>query len=295
MRADDLAILLPARRRFADARLSSEALRALSRADVLATAEAGYQAQLRRWFATDDSALPMAAALADAEDDALWLKLEPAYVRAESGVLRLLAFGDGLRLSDAEHTQLAATLSEVLAGDGWEWRSTADAWFLRHQSALPAPSFAMPEDLLGADILDHYPPPFWRSRFAEAQIALHHAPLNADREREGRLPVNALLFWGAGRHGTSLGAGMRELVSNDPLLTALSARAQPVSDSVARLIDHRHVRDFSVIFVADIAPALAQGQCVRLDFADGGILRLHRGQRWRFWRRAFRFDGPHNG
>jgi hypothetical protein len=286
-------VLLPEQRRFAGAPLSENTARLMARANALHKLEAGYQAQLQRYFQSPTS-LPMAAVLAAASDDAFYVCVEPAFVRAELGVMRLMAFGDDFQLSSAERLAFAQELQPIFADSDWQWMiDSNDGWNLRNDSANSAPNFAWPEDLLGADVLHTYQlaeQKYWNAWSNEAQIVLHNSALNQQRVVRGQLPVNAVLFWGGGRRTSRIESPVASVQSSDHILQMLYHAAERSNLSVDTLIDVRHARDFDAVFQQSIAPALAQGKRVRLDFSDGSQFELHSSQRFKFWRRRWTFD-----
>jgi len=144
----------------------------------------------------------------------------------------------------------------------------------------------------------------FRQLLSEIEMALHDHPVNAARVEAGRFPVNSLWLWGGGMLPVAQPERLPPLFCNDPLLLGLwrlnesPAAAWPGSmercleasaDGFAALIP------FAAEHVDDLEPALATLQDalrrrelteVRLFFANGVVVRLRRGHRWRWWRKA---------
>ena len=307
--ASTLTLLLPPR-----ARLQGD----LSRAPRLATmlgrgdrdsAAAGEDAQLVRHFDVLPRGLPVAALTreADCNDAALsqWLRADPAHVRADLGAGRMLACGElGLSRDDAE--ALVRALKPLFGDEGFPI-SVGDAsrWYLMLPRDVRLPAFAPPQDVLGDDIFAHLPEGEsgrrWRRLLSEAQVLLHNHPVNTRRAAAGLPAVNSLWFWGGGAlPDTVRSPGATRVVSDEPLLCALAARAglqcTPTTRMSGDLLDAgvivdlralRSIDDFDTRWAEPIA--LAQGarkfETLRLDFADGAQCRWRAAHRWRFWRR----------
>lgn len=292
-------LLLPASGRFEGAALPPVLARALARADLQLPGGDGRQ-QLHRHFPrvlAAEAGWPVAALTRqlDAGDagDGLWLRADPAHVAADMQGVRMLAHGPALALDTEHATALAAALQPVFAGHGMQLSTpVADRWYLQLPAQLPLPAFADIDNVLGDDLFDHLPAGepgrLWRSLLSDTQVLLHQHPLNRERAGQGKAAVNSLWFWGAGVLPASVDVGYGQVRSPDPLLQALAAGAV---DGPAQLVDLRHLRNPQVVMEQALLPLLAalQGgelQALELDFADGHVYRLRRGQRWRLWRRG---------
>lgn len=302
-----ITLLLPARDRFGGQRLSNDTGKALARADR-SRQEGDLLAQVldvlpRGW--------PVAAAARqrDAGDaaHALWLRADPAYVQPDINGARLLSYGQALGLNQADADALLRPLKPLFGDTGFPIDApTPSRWYLRLPAGAKLPTFTAPEQALGADMFDELPQGpegrRWRALLSEAQVVLHNHPLNAQRAAAGLAPVNSLWFWGAGALPDHVQTKYAHIASDDEALTALAAlggasvQAQPAAwngsaGQAERLFDLRGARDLAVLERAWFAPllaAMAQGDVKRLrfDFADGVRYDIHRGQRWRFWRRT---------
>ena len=281
-------ILLPERRRFATAMLSPGIAAILGRAHRLANAAPGEQAQLLRYFTLQSAQhWPMAAIQRqhDAGDarDKVWLRADPAYVRADMAGARLLAWGN-LALDARESAAFLRELAPSFQDIGYQLTATAaDRWYVSFPARTTLPTFSSPEQALGADLFEHLPQGEegrrWRALLSETQVILHNHPGNVERGALGKAPVNSLWFWGAGALPDAIKMNVSAVESPDPELRALAALAQ-ASATGPTLLDLRHERDWSIV-----EKQLPRDSSVVLDFADGARLKLQSRQRWRFWRR----------
>lgn len=147
---------------------------------------------------------PLAAfsRLASHEDgkDGGWLRADPVHLRPD--LSKLLVF-EPAALSLDEASQLAGHLN----GHGEELGVrvepvTATRWFARVDTPprmhSVSPAMAHGED--AARCMPSGPDAArWHQTMNLAQMLLHSAPLNRQRESEGLGPINSLWFWGAGR------------------------------------------------------------------------------------------------
>ncbi len=294
-------LLLPARSRFPGGSLPARVASALGRADR-STGDAGESAQLRRHF----QALPedwSAAALTrqvDAGDAAgsLWLRADPANVMPDMQGARLMASAESLRLEPADAAALLPALQPLFAGFGFQLDAPSPSrWYLRLPDDTPLPAFTAPDAALGDDLFEHLPEcdngRQWRALLTEAQVVLHQHPWNQQRVAQGRRAVNSLWFWGAGRLPQSVRTGHAQVRSRDALLQGLAAMAGVRIDgdqTVDALVDLRQLRSLEQLTRDAIAPlldAIGRGELreLQLDFEDGTCYRIHRGQRWHFWKK----------
>lgn len=302
---DRLTLLLPALSKFTGQALPAALGKALGRADRVRM-PAGEQAQLLRHFQPRPQAWP-AAALARVVDTGLedarsgaWLRADPAHLRADINGARLLGIGRTVGLDAADVVAFLPALRPLFGDAGM----TLDAphpqrWYLRLAREAKLPEFASPEQALGEDVFEHTPDGpearRWRRLLSEVQIVLHNHPHNARRLELGQVPVNGLWFWGGGVLSDAITGAAPTLFSDDPELrgAAILARldAMPLSEcnrfSDAALVDLRAQRDWSGLIQRwlDAAAATASQHAVVLDFSDGHVFTLARGQRWRLWRK----------
>lgn len=301
--------LLPSRARLPSLTADADVARLLARADRLPAGEAGERAQLQRHFRVSPTGWPLAALTRqlDARDagDALWLRADPAHVRADMTAVRLLACG-AIGLDREQADALLVAIKPVFDEAGCELSApTPDRWYLRLPTESALPAFVEPEHALGDEIHDLLPPgpsgrP-WRALLNEVQIVLHNHPLNAQRMRNGQLAVNSVWFFGAGRLPSQVSGPATGIASDDAELRALALAAgaelhdappsHAVMDVGVDLVDLRHHRDASRLtreWLLPLRQALLARRIARaeLDFADGSGLLLTPTQRWRIWRRA---------
>lgn len=299
-------LLLPARSRFPGGTLPAQVATALGRADR-SGGEAGESAQLRRHFQVQPEPWSAAALTrqVDAGDAAgsLWLRADPANVQPDMQGARLMASAETLRLEPADTAALLPALQPLFAGFGFQLDApTPSRWYLRLPDDTPLPAFTAPDQALGDDLFEHLPEGDngrrWRALLTEAQVALHQHPWNEQRLAQGRRAVNSLWFWGAGRLPQSVRTGHAQVRSRDALLQGLAAMAGVRVDgpgpddsrAVDALVDLRQLRSLDQLTGEAIAPlldAIGRGELreLLLDFEDGARFRIHRGQRWRFWKK----------
>ena len=299
-----LVLLLPALRRFGGRPLPAALGLALARADRHA-AEGGGLAQLRRHLQPlGDDAWPIAALQraqrhgASAVGQRHWLRADPVFWQADLSTARLMAWGN-LGLSPEEAGSLADSLRPAFDERGLEFEVLGPhAWCLGLPEGVAWPAFTHPLDALGDDAYGHLPSgpamrPL-RSLLGEVQVMLHQHPVNIERASAGLPPVNSLWFWGVGRLPERVQASARAVFSLDDEVTALAHAAgrlrleEPRAESGV-LMDLRHERDADrwAAILDEVLSVLRRGEVssVQLDSADGEQFTLHRGQRWRWWRR----------
>jgi hypothetical protein len=269
---------------------------------------AGSKPQLQRHFDVVPRYCPEApiTRMLDARDAShnAWLRADPAYVQADISGGRMLACGD-LDLSLADCEALLHPLKPLFGDEGFPISAPVpQRWYLMMPLESRFPEFSPPEAALGDNLESHLPAGDagrrWRRLLNEAQVILHNHPLNAQRAREGKPPVNSLWFWGGGAlpssvrcdHATVCGdelllRGLCEL-SKTPQEPVPSAHSGKLRDGDA-LVDLRGAKHLGLLATDWILPAAAvlrSEDSLRLDFADGAGWTIARSQRWRFWRRA---------
>lgn len=292
---------------------------------------AGEDAQIARVFEAVPRNISVAALTrqldaGDAEGYT-WLRADPASMRPDMASARLLSCGDELRLSAQEADDLLRSLKPMFGDEGFPISAPVPSrWYLSLPWDAELPAFAAPERVYGDDLLAHLPDGAagrrWRRLLNEAQIILHNHPVNAERIRAGRLPVNSLWFWGAGRLADHVQSALALAFTDEPFLAALCQRAgvirkprprelptgagftsvvdptgpSPNADKSAHadvgptLFDLRDVMGLEALDSRWLAPALdavAQGHAdaLHLDFGDGLRVRWRPAHRWRVWRR----------
>lgn len=298
-------LLLPEARRLGAP--SAEIAAALGRADLRDGLGEGRPAQLRRHLQLLPDRWPVAALTRqlDAGDaaGAIWLRADPCRIQPDINGARLLDHGPTLDLDAEDAKQLLPALKPLFGDAGipidapLPWR-----WYLRLAAGTPLPEFTGPEEALGTDLFEHLAEGSegrrWRRLLTEAQVVLHNHPWNERRAAAGKRPVNSLWFWGGGALPDAVRSEHDRLHGGDELACALAAAAGIAAPLPAAfeagegsaVFDLVAMRDPATLEDAWLRPALAalrQGRidALTLDTADGTVLSLRRGQRWRFWRR----------
>ncbi|HEX7324994.1 MAG TPA: hypothetical protein VF292_06545 [Rhodanobacteraceae bacterium] len=302
-----LYALLPEHRDF---RPEQGLQRWLARGDRLPDLADAHRATLRKLFTLDADGLPVAAlrhqAHVDAPVEGNWVCADPAYVRSEATGARLMAWPindlkpvDGSALATALQPLFAETRAQLMI-------DAPSTWCLQVPAALSAADYTDPRAALGADLLDCLPGGAngrgWRKLFSEAQVVLHAHPVNAAREAAGKVPVNALWFWGAGALPGTITSALHAVIATDPLLRGV-ARAAGVTctTSAAGLGDppgkagdvllECNGQGDSVAAATGLAAARKWLRAGRFDtivvvFAGGERYRVRRVHALRVWRRA---------
>lgn len=288
----------------------------------------GSAARLARAFEIRPRGLPVAALTRELEaGDALgftWLRADPGSLRPDMASARLLACGADLGLSQTEAEALLQPLKPLFGDEGFPISATTPGhWYVCLPTEARLPVFAPPEAVHGDDLFAHLPEGpearRWRRLMNEAQIILHNHPVNLDRARAGKLPVNTLWFWGGGRLPEHVRTVFTKVYSGDVLIHALAQRAGvgilPLPDGGDResgatraaepgpqardestpsridprdctLLDLRSLADPAALEATALAAILRDWRAMlELDFGDGLLLRWRRSHRWRFWRR----------
>ena len=130
-----------------------------------------------------------------------WLCADPIHLQLDGN--RLLLDPQSLDdLSDSEAGSLIAVLNAHFAADGMQLHAVSPTqWVLRVPRALdmvaPAPGLA--SGMAAASALPQGADAAWARRLSsEAQMLLHQAAVNLDRESQRRWPANSLWLWGGG-------------------------------------------------------------------------------------------------
>ena len=108
-----------------------------------------------------------------------------------------------LDVTQDEANRLVAEIMEHYKADGWLLKAARPGrWYLKPPRA-PKMTTTPLADVIGRDIHPYLPRgtdgKAWHTVLNEMQILLHTAKVNEERERNGKLPINSLWFWGGGR------------------------------------------------------------------------------------------------
>ena len=160
-------------------------------------------------------------------DKGWWLRADPVHLHPDRDRL-ILTDGRMLDITQDEANRLAAEIMEVYAADGWLLKAPRpDRWYLKPRRAPKITTTPLAE-VINRDIHPCLPQGedgmAWHGVLNEIQILLHTANANMERERQGKLPVNSLWFWGGG-----------ELPRMKPVQWAQVWSEEPVSLALARL------------------------------------------------------------
>lgn len=273
----------------------------------------GREAILRQRFRFDSTQTPVAALTREFDrHDAgkhLWLRADPAYVRADMAAARMLACGE-LGLTQDEADTLGGSLQPLFDEHGLLLETTTPSrWYVRCPTTEYLPEFAAPDAVLGDDLYLHMPSgdlgKRWRRLLSEVQITLHNHPLNAARAARGQIAINSVWFWGGGVLPESIKTELNRVISNDDLVLALAGCARigaqilpnsldgiiaPLSHEESVLLDLGELRDGAAIeheWLMPLATALKNRSIttIQLLFASGESCVVRATDRWRFWRR----------
>ncbi|HQV72031.1 MAG TPA: phosphoglycerate mutase [Dokdonella sp.] len=307
-------VLLPEWKRcVASAQVANGTLsRWLARGNRLESSPAGIEQAIRDLFEFGGRAFP-AAALSrqvDVGDAAgsLWLRADPAHLRADMTTARMLACGE-LGLSASETGELAKALKPLFGDAGFEFDARLpNRWYLRAAMAAELPQCATPDEAMGDDLKLHLPAGAsgrrWRQLYNDAQIILHNHAVNERRAARGAVTVNSLWFWGAGALPAWVRSPLTKVVSPSLEIRALAALAGiPVHEAEGDAIGTVPQRNSEAVCLIDLAnlrgDALEQGGLQPLDralrrgglgvvelfFASGERYLCRAAHRYRFWRR----------
>lgn len=309
----ELVLWLPPWRRLREQIATVPAFARLAARADRSDAEPGDDARLKEAFdvlprPNPQHGFPVAALTRELDSgDALisaWVRADPGFLRPDMASARLLACGD-LGLTQSEADEYIKPLRTIFGDMGVMISApTPSRWYVEISKETRLPAFSPPDKVLGDDLFQHLPEGDagrrWKHLLNEAQTVLHNHPLNAERIRAGKLPVNTLWFWGGGSLPDSvrLNKNVRFMYSKDLLVQALAKRvpvdcAPPQSFPVARatagtIVDLRDADDAALVFERNIEPLMQRqkraGFALALQFADGLRLRWEPSMKWRFWR-----------
>lgn len=279
----------------------------LARGDELTRQAPGRSAAIARALQRRTQDLPQGAwsrqaEFGDAGND-VWWRADPCRMRADPNGLRLVRCG-GFAFSEAHLRLLERTLKPLCGDLGFEFSAPGpDRFYLRSMRDSVVVELPRPDDIVGDDVYAHLPAGaegrVFRRLVNDVQIELHQLgaldeALDADGQR-----MNSLWFWGGGRLGPSRPPPWSSVLADDLSLqgmarqfgVATTSRSSLQEIAAGDLLVECWQPEAQQWFAATLWPRLAAA-CKRgkleltLDFADGGGVRIARGHRWRFWRRA---------
>jgi hypothetical protein len=214
----------------------------LARGERESSGPAGLEAgvfSLFRAVPQEEGDLPVAAVTRVLDlaviDKGWWLRADPVHLVPERDRL-VLTGADALDITQDEANRLCAELAELYKGDGWMLKAPRPGrWYLKPPRAPKITTTPLPE-VAGRDIHPYLPKgrdgKAWHTLLNELQILLHTAKANEERERQGKLPINSLWFWGGGRLPTMETHGIARVWSAEPVSLALARLSQTPSETV---------------------------------------------------------------
>ena len=152
----------------------------------------------------------------------------PRNVHAQHPNLHHLILADAtiLHSTQDEADRLVAELMGVYAEDGWVLKAARpDRWYLKPPQVPDIQTAPLPT-VVGRDVHAYLPQgkdaKAWHTILNEIQILLHTAPVNAERERQGQLPINSVWFWGGGPLPELKHVQWAKIWSTEPVSLALA-------------------------------------------------------------------------
>jgi hypothetical protein len=143
---------------------------------------------------------------------------DPVYLEAMLDHVRLHALDDHA-LVRAEREHLFNYLQAQLGDAGCRFELIGELGYVRGERAFATA-------ICSAHALDSREPDAFLPLAAasrehdrlvgELQLLLHQAPMNRQREEQGRLPVNSMWFWGGGRAPAPATIALPHLLAGDP-------------------------------------------------------------------------------
>jgi len=192
-------------------------------------------------------------------ESSCWINADPVHLRFHQEQLILADSGSfGIVLEEAQ--ALAGELNRHLSDVGRFHVAAAERWYLQLADNTLLDDFDTPplsavagrriERLLAETAQARR----LRTLLNEAQMLLHAHPVNQQRESAGRMPINSLWLWGAGRLPARLESGFDGVWSTNPLALGLGRAAgvptHPVPIEASSLFEHA-ARDTSHLIVLE--------------------------------------------
>lgn len=158
-------------------------------------------------------------------DSDCWLRADPVHLSFDRDRL-ILADAQKLEITPEQAGRLVAEIMEVFSADGWLLKAPHPArWYLKPTRA-PQLITSPLSQVVARDIRGFLPrgpdEKPWQTIMNEIQILLHGSTVNVEREKEGKLPVNSLWFWGSGRLPRITPVSWTGVWSNEPVSLSLA-------------------------------------------------------------------------
>ena len=155
-----------------------------------------------------------------------WLRADPVHIRVDREATTLHA-GSALDIGADEAQALIAALQAHFRDDPLEFRMTSpERWYVR----LPMeemPATTPLDEALAHGVRKSWPSGGtrikWPSAMTEIQMLFSAQETNANREREGRPPVNSVWFWGGGQVPEEVDAPYTQICADDSFTRGLAA------------------------------------------------------------------------
>lgn len=227
-----------------------------------------------------------------------WLRADPVHLRADRDRVWLFA-GAALDIFPQEATTLSAALTAHFQAQGWRCDAPhPERWYLHLPDDPGLRCHDLP-DVVGRSIGDYLPRPLtpaaqhWATWLTEAQMLLHHHPVNSARAARGAPAVNALWLWGGGVLPPAPIARWAQVWSDDALCAGLCKLTDTPHGPASRMVVS-NLMPGATLLVSDedislppLQAALQRGHLSALTILDaqGYAYRNTRRTLWRFWRR----------
>jgi hypothetical protein len=191
-----------------------------------------------------DADLPVAAVTRMLDmgivDNDWWLRADPVHLSLDQDRL-VLASAAGLDITPDETNRLVAEIMEVYAADGWLLKAPhPERWYLK-PARIPDMTTTPLSQVAGKDVRAFLPRGTdgkrWHTIMNEVQILLHAAAVNSERERQGKLPINSLWFWGGGRLPRIKTTTWARVWSGEPISLALARLSATAAEEVPEGFD----------------------------------------------------------
>jgi len=162
------------------------------------------------------------------DQDAIWLCADPIHMRFSQDTL-IAGSPSQLDLTQDEAAEFIATLNEHLSDIGEFSAPHPTRWYFRlnpaNSDALQIIPVLTPlSTVTGRAVEAFLPDKTWRRILNDIQTILHNHPVNNARESSGRLVVNSLWPWGAGKLPTQGLSPLKiqPVFTNNPLVRGLA-------------------------------------------------------------------------
>ena len=158
-------------------------------------------------------------------DNDWWLRADPVHLSLQQDRL-ILTDARRLDITQDEANRMVAEIMEVFTADGWLLKAPRpDRWYLKPASA-PKITTTLLAQAIGQDVHPFLPcgpdGRAWHTTLNEIQILLHTTTVNAEREKDGKLPINSLWFWGGGRLPRIKPVSWTHIWSKEPVSLSLA-------------------------------------------------------------------------